>query len=119
MQKGLAFHLNLDKKLEAHNYLTDPLRLSQIVTNLVVNALKYTQKGKVYICAKIVSGKAEALKIKITDTGIGILPENLAKINERFFREKEDLTGRYGGYGLGLSIVRQLPELFGGTSKAK
>lgn len=118
LQKGLAFHLDLDKKLEAHNYLTDPLRLSQIVTNLVVNALKYTQKGKVYIHAKIVSGKAEALKIKITDTGIGILPENLAKINERFFREKEDLTGRYGGYGLGLSIVRQLTELFGGTLKA-
>jgi DNA-binding response OmpR family regulator len=52
------------------------------------------------------------------DTGIGILPENLARINERFFREKEDLSGRYGGYGLGLSIVRQLTELFGGTLKA-
>lgn len=118
LQKGLDFHLDLDEKLEANNYVTDPLRLSQIVTNLVVNALKYTPKGKVGLQAKVVSGKAEVLEVKIIDTGIGILPENLVKINERFFREKEDLSGRYGGYGLGLSIVKQLTELFGGTLKA-
>ncbi|PKA98734.1 LOW QUALITY PROTEIN: signal transduction histidine kinase [Flavobacteriaceae bacterium MAR_2009_75] len=118
LQKGLDFRLDIDKQLEVNNYVTDPLRLSQIVTNLVVNALKYTPEGKVGLRAKVVSGKAEMLEVKITDTGIGILPENLAKINERFFREKEDLTGRYGGYGLGLSIVRQLTELFGGTLKA-
>ncbi len=118
LQKGLDFYLDLDKKLETNDFLTDPLRLSQIVTNLVVNALKYTPIGKVGLSAKIVSGKTEVLYVQVTDTGIGILPENLNKINERFFREKEDLTGRYGGYGLGLSIVRQLTELFGGTLRA-
>ena len=118
LQKGLHFRLDIDKKLEANNYVTDPLRLSQIITNLVVNALKYTTNGKVGLQAKVVSGRAETLEVIVIDTGTGILPENLAKINERFFREKEDLSGRYGGYGLGLSIVRQLTELFGGTIKA-
>jgi len=118
LQKGLSFRLNLDKKLDGHRYETDSLRLSQIVTNLVVNAIKYTKKGNIEIIADIESGNVPILNLKIKDTGIGILPENIAKINERFFREEEDLSGRYGGYGLGLSIVKQLTELFGGTLKA-
>ena len=119
LQKGLLFKLDMDEKIAANNYVTDPLRLSQIVTNLVVNAIKYTPKGKVRLHAQINSGKGCELEIKVIDTGIGILPENLANINERFFREKEDLSGRYGGYGLGLSIVKQLTELFGGNLKAE
>ncbi|NNE75626.1 MAG: hybrid sensor histidine kinase/response regulator, partial [Pricia sp.] len=118
LQKGLTFQLNLDEKLEQHIYETDPMRLSQIVTNLVINAIKYTPKGKVSCSAKIIPGKNETLEIKVKDTGIGILPGNIVKINERFYREKQDLSGRYGGYGLGLSIVKQLTELFGGTLNA-
>ncbi len=118
LQKGLSFTLNLDKKLDGPYFETDPLRLSQIVTNLVVNAIKYTQKGNIDLIADIGSGNVPVLALKVKDTGIGILPENIAKINERFFREEEDLSGRYGGYGLGLSIVRQLTELFKGTLKA-
>ena len=118
LQKGLSFSLNLDEKLDGPYFDTDPLRLSQIVTNLVVNAIKYTQKGNIDLNADIGSGTVPVLALKIKDTGIGILPENIAKINERFFREQEDLSGRYGGYGLGLSIVKQLMELFEGTLKA-
>ncbi|MBU3821101.1 HAMP domain-containing protein [Flavobacteriaceae bacterium XHP0103] len=115
VQKGLAFSLKIDKKLEAQAYQTDALRLSQIVINLVVNAIKYTQKGSVNLNAKIINKGESVLEITVVDTGIGIFPENLGKINDRFFREKEDLSGRYGGYGLGLSIVKQLTALFGGT----
>ncbi len=118
LQKGLSFRLNLGESLDGHRFETDPLRLSQIVTNLVVNAIKYTQKGNIDLIAGIGSGNVPVLELKIKDTGIGILPENIAKINERFFREEEVLSGRYGGYGLGLSIVKQLTELFGGTLKA-
>ncbi|WP_149276237.1 ATP-binding protein [Pareuzebyella sediminis] len=118
LQKGLDFQVRIEKKLRERPYQTDSLRLSQIVTNLVINALKYTQKGSVILEAKIIPGKKEILEIRVKDTGIGILPENIAKINERFFREKQDLSGRYGGYGLGLSIVKQLTELFGGTLRA-
>ncbi|MBM1105398.1 hypothetical protein JQC67_04510 [Aurantibacter crassamenti] len=118
IQKGLIFNLEVDKEISAKSYMTDPLRLSQIVTNLVVNAIKYTKVGSISLQAKIVLHKTEALQIKVVDTGIGVHSDNLARINERFFREKEDLSGRYGSYGLGLSIVKQLTELFGGTLKA-
>ncbi|MDT0685404.1 ATP-binding protein [Autumnicola psychrophila] len=121
VQKGLTFTLSLDKKLEENKFKTDPLRLSQIVTNLVVNALKYTREGKIDLTAKIISFKTETpvLEIEVKDTGIGIESENISRINDRFFREKEDLSGRYSGYGLGLSIVKQLTELFGGELQAK
>src|SRR5690606_23632632 len=95
----------------------DALRLSQIVINLVVNAIKYTQEGTINLSAKL-NEQTSLLEITVTDTGIGILPENIERINDRFFREKDDLSGRYGSYGLGLSIVKQLTILFGGTLKA-
>ncbi|PKQ43658.1 ATP-binding protein [Confluentibacter flavum] len=119
IQKGLIFTLNIDEKLKNQSFLTDALRLSQIVINLVVNAIKYTQEGTINLSAKLIKEKTfSLLEIKVTDTGIGILPENIDKINDRFFREKDDLSGRYGSYGLGLSIVKQLTILFGGTLKA-
>lgn len=118
LQKGLSLRLRLNEKFEGHYFETDPLRLSQIVTNLIVNAIKYTQKGNIDLIADIGSGNVPVLELKIKDSGIGILPENIDKINERFFREEENLSGRYGGYGLGLSIVKQLMELFEGTLQA-
>ena len=118
IQKGLIFILNIDENLKNQYFMTDSLRLSQIVINLVVNAIKYTQEGTINLSASIVSKEISVLEIKVTDTGIGILPENIDKINDRFFRETDDLTGRYGSYGLGLSIVKQLTILFGGTLKA-
>ncbi|MGE5944830.1 MAG: ATP-binding protein, partial [Flavobacteriales bacterium] len=118
IQKGLIFNLRVDEKLRNQDFLTDALRLSQITINLVVNAIKYTQGGTINLFAKLIDEKISLLEIKVTDTGIGILPENIDKINDRFFREKDDLSGRYGSYGLGLSIVKQLTILFGGTLKA-
>src|SRR5690606_618330 len=118
MQKGLIFTLDIDEKLKTQSFLTDALRLSQIVINLVVNAIKYTQNGTINLSAKLVNEKGSLLEVIITDTGIGILPENIDRINDRYFREKDDLSGRYGSYGLGLSIVKQLTVLFGGTLKA-
>ncbi|WP_100616170.1 sensor histidine kinase [Confluentibacter citreus] len=118
IQKGLTFTLNIDEKLKNQSFLTDALRLSQIVINLVVNAIKYTQEGTINLSAKLINEEASLLEIRVTDSGIGILPENIDRINDRFFREKDDLSGRYGSYGLGLSIVKQLTILFGGTLKA-
>ena len=114
IQKGLVFNLKINGDIEKNDFQTDALRLSQIVINLVVNAIKYTQKGTVNLEVKTLSNANPILEIKVKDTGIGIHPENLSKINDRFFRETEDLSGRYGGYGLGLSIVKQLTVLFGG-----
>ena len=115
VQKGLTFNLSVDEKLETTLFQTDALRLTQIVTNLVVNAIKYTKKGIISLSATVNGSENETLYIKVTDTGVGVLPKNLDRINDRFFMEKNDLSGRYGSYGLGLSIVKQLTTLFGGT----
>ncbi len=118
VQKGLTFNLSMDKKLETALFQTDALRLTQIVTNLVVNAIKYTQKGAIGLSASINGTNDQTLNIKVNDTGVGVLPKNLNRINDRFFMEKNDLSGRYGSYGLGLSIVKQLTTLFGGSLMA-
>ncbi|RAJ06157.1 ATP-binding protein [Arenibacter echinorum] len=118
VQKGLTFNLSIDKKLETTLFQTDALRLTQIVTNLVVNAIKYTKKGIISLSASINGTENQTLNIKVNDTGVGVLPKNLNRINDRFFMEKNDLSGRYGSYGLGLSIVKQLTSLFGGTLMA-
>ena len=115
VQKGLTFNLSIDEKLETSLFQTDALRLTQIVTNLVVNAIKYTKKGIISLSASINGKENQTLDIKVNDTGVGVLPKNLNRINDRFFMEKNDLSGRYGSYGLGLSIVKQLTTLFGGT----
>ena len=118
VQKGLTFNLKIDDKLKTGLFQTDALRLTQIVTNLVVNAIKYTKKGTIDLSASINGTESQVLNIKVNDTGVGVLPKNLNKINDRFFMEKNDLSGRYGSYGLGLSIVKQLTTLFGGTLRA-
>lgn len=91
----------------------DKLRLSQIIMNLVSNALKFTKNGEVIISAdlKKVEGKTHFIEFKIKDTGIGIAKEHQAKVFDKFVqieRREED----YQGTGLGLSIVRRLVELF-------
>ncbi|HOY13646.1 MAG TPA: ATP-binding protein [Saprospiraceae bacterium] len=116
-QKGLTFDLHVDDQLRNNYYLTDKLRLSQIILNLVVNALKFTHQGAISIQANLLDNNR--LHMSIMDTGVGILPENLEKINDRFYQEVQELKGSVSGYGLGLSIVKQLVALFGGEFYAK
>ncbi|MFI1773695.1 ATP-binding protein [Thalassobellus citreus] len=119
IQKGLTFDIEIDEQLKNDTFQTDPLRFSQIVTNLIVNAIKFTSEGTIKLHANLSLTDPKLITIRVTDTGIGILPENIDKINNRYFQENNDLSGRYGGYGLGLSIVKQLTNLFGGTFNAK
>jgi signal transduction histidine kinase len=118
VEKGLEFKVNIADELVGANFMTDSTRLSQVVTNLVVNAIKYTESGMVELSARLNQKEESNIEIVVADTGIGIKPENLEKINERFYREDETLVGQYGGYGLGLSIVKQLVDLFGGKLQA-
>lgn len=94
----------------------DPVRLSQILTNLVSNAVKFTHHGGVTLSAQLVERKAKtcAILFKIQDTGIGIDPEQQAKIFESFTQANSSTTRKYGGTGLGLAITRKLIELMGG-----
>ena len=113
VQKGLKFTHQIDRRLSSQEYLTDPLRLTQIVTNLVVNAIKYTEKGTIAMEATI-SEDNKTYSIKISDSGIGIKSENLDQIRNRFYRENNSVTSEEG-FGLGLSIVRELLILFNGS----
>ncbi len=92
--------------------LTDPLRFKQVMNNLVGNAVKFTEKGKVEFGYKI---KKDIIEFFIKDTGIGLLPDKINFIFERFRQGEESSTREYGGTGLGLTISRRLVELLGGT----
>ena len=91
---------------------TDGLRLRQIALNLIGNAIKFTEEGKVHIG---VNGDEENISISVTDTGIGINPARLKTIFAPFTQGESDTARRFGGTGLGLTISRQLAELLGGT----
>ena len=92
--------------------LGDPLRLGQIVSNLVTNAVKFTPAGG-DVSVRLVREGAEAV-LTVGDTGIGIEPSVLPQIFDRFRQADSTITRRHGGLGLGLAIVRHLSELHGG-----
>ncbi|MEZ5291211.1 MAG: ATP-binding protein [Vicinamibacterales bacterium] len=101
--------------------LGDPTRLKQVLLNLVGNAIKFTEKGEVSIEARMAherSGGPSWLEIEVRDTGIGIGPDKIDHIFDAFTQEREDTTRRFGGSGLGLSIVRELVSRQGGTVSA-
>jgi CheY-like chemotaxis protein len=94
----------------------DPARLQQVMWNLLSNAIKFTPKGgKVQVTLERVNSHIE---INVADTGIGIKPEFVGQVFERFQQGDLSTTKAFGGLGLGLSIVKHLVELHGGTVKA-
>ncbi|GAB2534875.1 response regulator [Rufibacter soli] len=94
----------------------DPFRLSQILNNLLGNALKFTENGVVRLQVEVVAQEEETLQIEFTvqDTGIGIQKDKLDTIFEKFTQGSTDTTRRFGGTGLGLSIAKELIEVQGG-----
>jgi signal transduction histidine kinase/CheY-like chemotaxis protein len=94
----------------------DPTRLTQIIVNLVGNAIKFTEKGfvKLNLSLKETTENYCLIEFRIEDSGIGIASENLHSMFERFTQANTDTTRKYGGTGLGLSIVKTLVELQGG-----
>ncbi len=94
----------------------DPFRLRQVLLNLLNNALKFTERGKITVGASVVCRGSDHVMVRldVSDTGIGITPEALPLVFERFTQADGSTTRRYGGTGLGLSIARQLTELMGG-----
>lgn len=95
----------------------DPFRLNQILYNLIGNAIKFTDAGNIRIAAQslMTNHSSCTLRIIIEDTGIGIEEKNLTKIFKEFEQAEDSTTRKYGGSGLGLTIVKQLIELHGGS----
>ena len=105
--------------------LGDTTRLTQIIINLVGNAIKFTQKGSVEVNVKVLKNNQNnfnentLLEFSVEDTGIGIPPDKIKNIFERFCQAESHTTRKYGGTGLGLSIAKQLIELQGGNLSVK
>jgi PAS domain S-box-containing protein len=115
-EKGLELKLYIDEEL-SEVVMGDPVRLGQILTNLINNAIKFTSKGKVSISAFFVSrNKVQTIiDFEVTDTGIGIPKDKMEFIFERFTQANADTNRKYGGTGLGLAITKRLIELQGGN----
>ncbi len=91
---------------------TDPVKLMLVVKNLIANALKFTERGSVTVAAR---ADEDGVEVSVTDTGVGIAPENHATIFEPFRQIEPHMTRRRGGVGLGLYIVRRMLEALGGA----
>ncbi len=112
--KGVRIERILDPSVGA--IPGDPGRLQQVMSNLISNAVKFTPRGgKVQVLLERVNSHVE---ITVADSGIGIKPEFLPHVFDRFRQEDASTTRKYGGLGLGLSIVKSLVELHGGTVRA-
>ncbi|WP_205665069.1 ATP-binding protein [Caldimonas tepidiphila] len=114
-----AKSLQLDMRLDAAGCTVrgDPDRLQQAVWNLLSNAVKFTPRGG-RVQVRLEAGEAEA-RIVVSDSGEGIAPDFLPHVFDRFRQADASITRRHGGLGLGLSIVKQIVELHGGTARAE
>ena len=99
--------------------MTDPTRFRQILLNLTSNAIKFTEKGQVHvnISAQPLDSETQ-LTIKISDTGIGMSPEQINDLFKAFIQADSTTTRRFGGSGLGLAISKKLAQLLGGDIQA-
>jgi PAS domain S-box-containing protein len=120
-EKGLKLYVHFSP-IANRRYVGDPLRLHQVIINLLSNALKFTERGSIEVSIEGRPGadtKTMNLTIKVLDTGIGIAPDKIETIFERFTQADSSITRRYGGSGLGLSICQGIVEKMGGTIKAE
>ena len=113
--KGLDINLNIEKNIQRF-YNGVPDRLRQVLTNLLGNAIKFTEQGHVTI--EIKSNQTDFLTFSISDTGIGMTTEQLETIFDAFAQADESMSRRFGGTGLGTTISKQLVELMGGSISA-
>ena len=114
-EKSLLFRVRLDPSVPQH-VLADPTRLRQVLVNLLGNALKFTTTGWIGLDVKATAEEAAyVLQFTVADTGIGIPADVQPQLFTRFMQADTSTSRRFGGSGLGLSIVRQLVDLMGGT----
>ena len=120
-QKAVDLKLSISEKIKSKIFESDPLRIRQIVNNLVGNAFKFTEKGRVEIKVEEIQevGKISTVQISVIDTGIGISKEKQQLIFNEFTQAETEIAHKFGGSGLGLAISKKLTELLGGSLKVE
>jgi two-component system sensor histidine kinase/response regulator len=115
-EAGLELFFEVDKDIP-QRLLGDSLRLTQVLNNLVGNAIKFTPRGEIVISAETVSrdGDNVQLRFAVRDSGIGLSPEQAGRLFQVFSQADQTVARRYGGTGLGLAICKRLVELMGGS----
>jgi two-component system sensor histidine kinase/response regulator len=111
----LEFVINIHPEVPRH-IKSDPVRIQQVLVNLIGNAIKFTEKGHVLLDINVIeqSDTNNQLSIRVVDTGIGMTPENMNRLFESFMQADNSITRKFGGTGLGLAISKQIVELMGG-----
>ena len=114
-EKNLALVYDIDPRIP-DNLHSDPLRLHQVLVNLINNAIKFTEKGEVCLGGRIVKQQDQRILLQFTvsDTGIGMTKDQQNKLFQAFTQADTSTTRRYGGTGLGLTICKRLVDLMGG-----
>ena len=114
-EKNLLLEYHLDPAIAA-DLSGDPVRLRQVLTNLIGNALKFTEQGRIELRVSLREDTPDGqqLEFAVSDTGIGIEPDQCERIFQAFTQADGSVTRKYGGTGLGLSICRRLTDLMGG-----
>ena len=117
-RKGISLNCLIDPVLEEKKpHLTgDPVRINQVLLNLMGNAIKFTERGSIEVKAEVLDRKEEhsIIKISVTDTGIGLAPDERKMLFVPFTQADDSTTRKYGGTGLGLTISKHLVELMDG-----
>jgi len=115
--KGLELAFLIDSRVPRY-CVGDPVRLRQILLNLLGNAIKFTEEGEIVVRVIFsnAAGDEVQLRFEVSDTGIGISPDSIERIFDSFSQADDSTTRKYGGTGLGLTIVRQLSGLMGGAA---
>ncbi len=115
-QKGIGLETSWEGPIP-ESIETDPTRLRQVLTNLIGNAIKFTETGAVRVVASVLDATSTTpkLKLDVIDSGIGMKPEVLNRIFQPFAQADTSITRRFGGTGLGLSISQQIAEALGGS----
>lgn len=114
-EKGLSLRLDMEACIRGGLRRGDPTRLRQIAANFISNAIKFTPSGEVSVhLAGLGSGGHDGLRLCVRDTGIGIAPDKMERLFQKFSQVDPSTTRRFGGTGLGLAICQKLAELMGG-----
>ncbi|MDR0241096.1 MAG: response regulator [Burkholderia sp.] len=111
--KGIALRIDVDPAV-SRAYVGDPMRVRQIVVNLVSNAIKFTDRGAVALSVSASAADATPVTIRVSDSGIGMTADQLAHVFEPFAQADESIARRFGGTGIGLSLSYKLAESMGG-----